>query len=38
MKVKMIDTSYETKAVDTKEDLDRVVGMMKDDILKDHYL
>jgi 3-deoxy-manno-octulosonate cytidylyltransferase (CMP-KDO synthetase) len=37
MKVKMIDTSYETKAVDTKEDLDRVVGMMKKDKLFESY-
>ena len=33
MKVKMIDTEYETKAVDTKEDLDRVVEMMRKDEL-----
>jgi len=33
MKVKMIDTKYITKAVDTKEDLERVVGMMKRDEL-----
>ena len=33
MKVKMIDTEYETKAVDTSEDLQRVVKMMKDDVL-----
>jgi len=32
-KVKMINTNYETKAVDTKEDLDRVVGMMEEDEL-----
>jgi len=38
MKVKMIDTEYETKAVDTKEDLDRVVEMMKDDLLINKYL
>ena len=38
MKVKMIPTEYETKAVDTKEDLDRVVDMMKEDILKNMYL
>ena len=33
MKVKMIDTKYETKAVDTHEDLDRVIEMMKEDEL-----
>lgn len=33
MKVKMIDTKYETKAVDTQEDLDRVVEMMRKDEL-----
>lgn len=38
MKVKMIDTIYETKAVDTKEDLDRVVDMMKKDELQKKYL
>ena len=32
-KVKMIPTKYETKAVDTKEDLERVVEMMKEDEL-----
>lgn len=37
MKVKMIDTNYETKAVDTQEDLDRVVEMMKKDILFESY-
>jgi len=37
MKVKMIDTSYETKAVDTKEDLSRVIGMMKKDKLFESY-
>ena len=37
MKVKMIPTKYETKAVDTKEDLDRVVEMMsKDELYKDY--
>ena len=30
---KMIDTVFVTKAVDTKEDLARVVDMMKKDIL-----
>jgi radical SAM protein with 4Fe4S-binding SPASM domain len=33
MKVKMIDTVYKTKAVDTKEDLERVVKMMRKDSL-----
>ena len=33
MKVKMIPTSYITKAVDTSEDLERVVGMMREDKL-----
>ena len=33
MKVKMIPTSYITKAVDTPEDLKRVVGMMREDKL-----
>jgi len=33
MKVKMIPTSYITKAVDTPEDLGRVVGMMREDKL-----
>jgi len=33
MKVKMIDTMYMTKAVDTPEDLERVIGMMKSDEL-----
>ncbi len=37
MKVKMIDTRYKTKAVDTKEDLKRVVHMMKKDELYENY-
>ncbi|WP_151900702.1 3-deoxy-manno-octulosonate cytidylyltransferase [Sulfurimonas hydrogeniphila] len=37
-KVKMIDTEYETKAVDTKEDLDKVVEIMKDDELFENYI
>jgi len=37
MKVKMIDTNYETKAVDTQEDLDRVVEMMREDSLFESY-
>ena len=37
MKVKMIDTIYETKAVDIQEDLDRVVEMMKEDSLFESY-
>lgn len=32
-KVKMLPTTYVTKAVDTQSDLDRVVGMMKEDKL-----
>jgi 3-deoxy-manno-octulosonate cytidylyltransferase (CMP-KDO synthetase) len=38
MKVKMIDTEYITKAVDTKEDLDRVSEMMKTDSFVNTYL
>ncbi|MFA6136937.1 MAG: 3-deoxy-manno-octulosonate cytidylyltransferase [Sulfurimonas sp.] len=37
MKVKMVPTVYVTKAVDTKEDLDRVVEMMKKDELHETY-
>ena len=37
MSVKMIDTKYETKAVDTQEDLDKVVEMMKEDTLFANY-
>jgi len=37
MKVKMIPTKYETKAVDTAEDLDKVVEMMKLDKLYPMY-
>ena len=33
MKVKMVPTKYETKAVDTQEDLNRVIEMMKYDAL-----
>jgi len=36
-KVKMIDTKYITKAVDTKEDLDKVVEMMQEDNLFESY-
>ncbi|MBD3840105.1 MAG: 3-deoxy-manno-octulosonate cytidylyltransferase, partial [Epsilonproteobacteria bacterium] len=36
-KVKMIDTKYITKAVDTKEDLDKVCQMMKEDTLFEDY-
>ena len=36
-KVKMIPTKYETKAVDTQEDLHRVVEMMKEDELHEAY-
>jgi len=38
MKVKMIPTNYITKAVDTKEDLDRVIEMMREDKLLEEYL
>jgi 3-deoxy-manno-octulosonate cytidylyltransferase (CMP-KDO synthetase) len=37
-KVKMIPTKYKTKAVDTKEDLEKVKEMMKKDKLKKRYL
>ena len=37
-KVKMLPTKYETKAVDTKEDLERVVEMMKEDKLVKTYI
>ena len=37
MSVKMIDTNYETKAVDTQEDLDKVVEIMKQDELFECY-
>ena len=37
MKVKMVPTKHETKAVDTKEDLDRVVEMMREDSLLESY-
>ncbi|MCX6077370.1 MAG: 3-deoxy-manno-octulosonate cytidylyltransferase [Campylobacterales bacterium] len=37
MKVKMVPTIYKTKAVDTKDDLDRVCEMMKKDILYESY-
>ena len=33
MKVKMIDTAFDTKAVDTPEDLERVIETMKEDTL-----
>lgn len=38
MDVKMYPTTYETKAVDTKEDLERVAEMMKKDPICDTYL
>ena len=38
MSVKMIPTMYETKAVDTQEDLDRVIEMMKIDSLVNQYM
>lgn len=37
-KVKMIDTKYITKAVDTEEDIEVVKNMMRRDELKDKYL
>ena len=37
MNVKMIETKYETKAVDTKEDLDIVIETMKNDKLFIEY-
>ncbi|MFA6192492.1 MAG: 3-deoxy-manno-octulosonate cytidylyltransferase [Sulfurimonas sp.] len=37
MKVKMVPTVYITKAVDTKEDLDRVCEMMREDKLYKDY-
>lgn len=37
MKVKMFNTKYETKAVDTKEDLKKVKEMMKEDKLVKEY-
>jgi len=37
MNVKMIPTKYKTKAVDTKEDLNRVIEMMKIDKLVQEY-
>ena len=38
MKVKMVPTKYETKAVDTQEDLNRVIDMMKkDEFFKQGY-
>lgn len=37
MKVKMIPTSYTTKAVDTQEDLSKVIEMMKKDNLFENY-
>ena len=37
MKVKMVSTEFITKAVDTKEDLELVVTMMKQDILYEIY-
>jgi 3-deoxy-manno-octulosonate cytidylyltransferase (CMP-KDO synthetase) len=36
-KVKMVPTEYSTKAVDTKEDLDKVCEMMKEDKLYESY-
>jgi 3-deoxy-manno-octulosonate cytidylyltransferase (CMP-KDO synthetase) len=38
MKVKMIPTVYNTKAVDTKEDLEKVIVIMKNDELLKTYL
>lgn len=38
MNVKMIPTNYDTKAVDTKEDLEKVTKIMKKDALCKQYL
>ncbi len=38
MKVKMVPTNFVTKAVDTREDLDIVCKMMKEDIFLNNYL
>lgn len=38
LNIKMIDTKFKTKAVDTKEDLDTLNELMKDDILVKKYL
>ncbi len=38
MKVKMIETKYATKAVDTIADLEKVNEMMKQDTLKERYI
>jgi len=38
IKIKMINTKYETKAVDTKEDLDIVIAMMHNDKLIERYI
>lgn len=38
MNVKMVPTKYHTKAVDTPEDLDKVVDMMKEDTLFKTYV
>lgn len=37
MNVKMIPTEYETKAVDTQHDLERVIEMMRYDVLAGNY-
>jgi 3-deoxy-manno-octulosonate cytidylyltransferase (CMP-KDO synthetase) len=37
-RVKMIPTRYKTKAVDTQEDLEKVIEMMKDDILYENTM
>ena len=37
-KVKMCETAYKTKAVDTEYDLDLVCEIMKDDKLLEKYL
>jgi 3-deoxy-manno-octulosonate cytidylyltransferase (CMP-KDO synthetase) len=37
-KVKMVDTIFKTKAVDTKADLEKVIEMMKSDKLVGRYL
>ncbi len=38
LNVKMVDTEYITKAVDTEEDLNKVLDMMNNDCLINDYL
>ena len=37
MKVKMVPSVYETKSVDTREDLKEVIQLMKNDPLRTRY-